>query len=54
MVGLPLLVYAASLVVLVRRASVSRAKGIACGLAGLVPLYFPGGKGRLNARRLEC
>jgi Na+/phosphate symporter len=43
MVGLPLLAYAASLVILVRRSSASMAMAIACGLAGLVPLYFLGG-----------
>ena len=41
--GLPLLVYAASLVVLVRRSNVSRPVAVACGLAGLIPLYIISG-----------
>jgi hypothetical protein len=43
LMGLPLLVYAASLVIMVRRSNISKPKAVAWGMIGLVPLYFVSG-----------
>lgn len=43
LLGGTLLVYAAALAVLTRRASVSTLSAVACGVIGLIPLYWLGG-----------
>jgi len=49
LLAVPLIIYAATLVALVRRADISAAKAGACGLAGLVPLYLVGGYVLVNS-----
>ena len=41
--GLPLLVYAATLIFFVRNTEISTIAAVVCGLAGLIPLYLIGG-----------